>query len=126
MRGGGSGMSGVNRKGGGGISSIPAASKKMSFLHLKHLAMPVSMVDVIFSGVAIAGSRLRWLQLIRIESNDALYKHFGMGTVAKELQLDQGHPDMHRLFFWLSIKASWKQLMRLTMEFLQQDLPFWK
>ncbi|KAJ9676962.1 hypothetical protein PVL29_022116 [Vitis rotundifolia] len=69
MRGGGGGMSSV--KGGGETSSIPTASKKMSFLHLKHPAMPVSMVDVIFSDVAVAGSKTEKGSIDRKRINDA-------------------------------------------------------
>ncbi|XP_057477735.1 LOW QUALITY PROTEIN: uncharacterized protein LOC130765346 [Actinidia eriantha] len=34
----------------------------------------------------------------KLSSAGLIYKHYGMEIIAKELQLDQGHPDVHRLF----------------------------
>ncbi|XP_010252461.1 PREDICTED: UPF0160 protein C694.04c [Nelumbo nucifera] len=34
----------------------------------------------------------------KLSSAGLVYKHFGMEIIAKELQLDKGHPDVHRLF----------------------------
>ncbi|XP_026425829.1 UPF0160 protein-like [Papaver somniferum] len=34
----------------------------------------------------------------KLSSAGLVYKHFGMEIIAKELQVDQGHPDVHRLF----------------------------
>ncbi|KAJ9708752.1 hypothetical protein PVL29_000660 [Vitis rotundifolia] len=64
-------MNSVNRKGGSGISSIPAASRMMGFLHLKHAAMPFGMVDVIFSGVAVVESKGMMASIDRKKINDA-------------------------------------------------------
>ncbi|KAF2298049.1 hypothetical protein GH714_008006 [Hevea brasiliensis] len=34
----------------------------------------------------------------KLSSAGLVYKHFGKEIIAKELQLDEGHPDVHRLF----------------------------
>ncbi|KAG5539419.1 hypothetical protein RHGRI_019828 [Rhododendron griersonianum] len=34
----------------------------------------------------------------KLSSAGLIYKHYGMEIIAKELQLDEGHPDVHRLF----------------------------
>ncbi|OVA14756.1 Metal-dependent protein hydrolase [Macleaya cordata] len=34
----------------------------------------------------------------KLSSAGLVYKHYGLEIIAKELQLDQGHPDVHRLF----------------------------
>lgn len=39
-------------------------------------------------------------------------KHFGMEIIAKELQLDQGHPDVHQLF--LAVYKSFMEVLSLA------------
>ncbi|XP_077243101.1 MYG1 protein C694.04c-like [Tasmannia lanceolata] len=34
----------------------------------------------------------------KLSSAGLVYKHYGLEIIAKELQLDEGHPDVHRLF----------------------------
>ena len=45
----------------------------------------------------------------KFSSVGIMYKHFRMKIVAKELHLDQGHPNMHQLF--LAIYKSFMEVV---------------
>ncbi|KAF9685980.1 hypothetical protein SADUNF_Sadunf03G0111000 [Salix dunnii] len=49
----------------------------------------------------------------KLSSAGLVYKHFGKEIIAKELQVDEGHPDVHRLFL-----AVYKSFMECYVEFL--------
>ncbi|GJV74640.1 UPF0160 protein-like protein [Tanacetum coccineum] len=48
----------------------------------------------------------------KLSSAGLIYKHFGLEIIAKELQVDEGHPDVHRLFLaiyksFMEWKVAW-------------------
>lgn len=57
---------------------------------------------------------LHYLLVLEHDLTGLTLKHFGMEIIAKELQLDQGHPDVLRLF--LAVYKSFMEVLNLAIQ----------